>query len=145
MKIRTNDSPKSEVAVDSDWMSTAAMALLLLFSVFTAIGNVRAIARGHVPQVTYNTIILAVYTGFLATQSGFGQLFRLGAAALAIGATIRSITHYAGLSWDIQHIAGINALVLSLFACIAIFVATVQWFREVVHVERAPGTQSSIR
>jgi hypothetical protein len=125
-------------AADSDWISAAAMALLLLFAVLTAIGNVRAVARGHVPQVTYNTVILAVYTGYLATQSGYGRLFRVGAAALAIGATIRSFAHYGGLSWDVQHIAGINALVLSLFACLVIFVATVQWFREVVRVESAP-------
>jgi hypothetical protein len=141
MEIRAS-SEKREVVIDSDWISAVAMALLLLFAVLTAIGNVRAITRGHVPEVTYETVILAVYTGYLATRSGFGWLIRVGAAAIAVGATIRSVAHYAGLSWDVQHIAGINGLMLSLFAWIAIFVAMVQWFIGVVRVKRVRETKA---
>jgi hypothetical protein len=136
MERSPQPSCKSEIVVNSDRISSTFMALLLLFALFFAIADVRAIIDGHVPQVTHKTVILAVYTGYLAAVSRFERLFRIGAAALSISAAVRAIAHYSQLSSDVQREAGINGLVLSLFACIVIFVATVQWFRQIVRIER---------
>jgi hypothetical protein len=136
MSAKNHNSFKREVVVESDWTLAVTMVILLLFALFTAIKNVRAIIHGDVPQVTYNTVILAVCTGYLAVVTRFARLFRIGVAALALGATIRIIAHYARLSPDVQREAGMSGLVLSLFACIAIFAATIQWFKEKVHLQR---------
>jgi hypothetical protein len=121
--------------VDSDWISTAGMVVVLLLTVLIAILDAREIAQGHLPQVTWSTVILAVYTGYLAALPSLGRLLRLASAAVAIGAAIRAICHYSGLSLNIQREAAMNGLALSLFASIAIFAVAVQWFWKVVHIQ----------
>jgi TRAP-type C4-dicarboxylate transport system permease small subunit len=69
----------------------------------------------------------------------------VGAAALAINAIIRSVAHYASLSPEVQRVAGMNGLVLSLLACIAMFISTVQWFRKVVHLQKDSDSRKGIR
>src|SRR4051794_21612955 len=132
---RNRHARGSGLVVDSDWISTAGMVLVLLLTALITIIDASEFAQGHLPRVTYSTVILAVYTGYLAALASLGRLFRLGCAAVAIGAAVRAICHYAGLSSNIQREAAINGLALSLFASIAIFVAAVQWFWKVVHIQ----------
>ena len=136
METKPEDSSKHEIVVDSDWISTAGMALVILLTLVIAIADVKSVLQGRTKPVSYSTVILAVYMIFLAVQPRLGRLFRVGAAALGIGATIRAIAYYLGLSSDIQQSAGINQLVFSIFACVVIFVATAQWFRDVVKVQK---------
>lgn len=111
------------------------MVIALLFGSFIASADIREITQGHLPQVTYSTVVLAVYTGCLAASSSLERLFRLGFAGFALGAAIRAICHYSGLSLAVQREAAISGLALSLLATIAISVAAVQWFWKVVHIQ----------
>ena len=136
MDSKAHNLFKHDIVVDSDWISTTGMAVVILLTLFMAITDVKAVLHGYIKPVSYTTVIVAAYMIFLAVQSSLGRLFRAGAAALGLGATIRAIAHYLGLSSDTQRSAGINGLVFSIFACVVIFIATAQWFRDVLRFQK---------
>lgn len=140
MDSNSQHSGKREIVVDSDWMSTLGIAFLLLFSLLMAVLDCRKVLRGHSQPVSFGTVVLATYLFLIAASPQMGWLIRTGAAIVGIGAGLRAFAYYLHASAGIQRLAGINELVLFVFAYVIIFIGAVQWFRRVV---RLKGQDSS--
>jgi hypothetical protein len=128
MKQRSN----YEIAIDSDRITTAGMAVLLVGGIGLTISEARHLFWGRtVEQVSLGTVVLAL--SCLAFAFSFKEkLFKLAFALIGTQASVRAVLSYAHVSHDSQHIAAIGGLILSPAGHLMMIAAALKWFRSVV-------------
>lgn len=134
-------SPKREITINSDWILTIMMALLLVVCSLLLIWDIRDLASGRIIEqaplardlfTIIFTIIAAVYC-FLAVR-GFHVLYvRIGFALMGIQFASGAVLGYLHLSTDLQHYAAVAGSLARQVALTIFVVAIVQWFKTVVH------------
>jgi hypothetical protein len=131
------EQSKREILINSDWMTTFGVALLLLFSLWRAAYDFRQIANGEFTQpVSIHALLLAFYAFLMAYWSVGRRLLRGGFFLLGAGASIRIVVYCLHASDHAQYLAAINALVFGIAAWTMILICAVQWFRSVVRVRK---------
>jgi hypothetical protein len=135
MENEPQSAPQREIVVDSDWISGLAMTLLLVIALAFALQDWKLLAHGIVAQpVTLYTVLGAGYLFYVAISVS-ERLFRVAAFIAGLGAAVRALAFYLHGSDEVQRLAAINGLVLSLFASAMLVIGVAQWLRRVTRVQ----------
>jgi hypothetical protein len=140
-KMEQNEtSLKQEITIDSNWIMTIGMALLLVFCTWQLIRDARYLALGNLSEQVLFThvidkigiVILAVYC-FLFAFSFHALHVRLALILLGTEAVVRLSLSYLHVSPATLHVANIGESIADQVALAIIAFAIVQWFRSVIH------------
>ena len=134
-------SPKREITINGDWITTIVMALLLVVCSLLLIWDIRDLVSGRIfEQAPFArdlfknifTNIAAIYC-FLAAR-GFQVLYvRIGFALMGIQLAGGVALGYVHTSADLQHIVAVASSFARQVALTIFVIAIVQWFKSVVH------------
>ncbi len=128
-----------EITIDSNWIVTIGMALLLVFCGWQLIREVRHLVNGDLVEQIILThvfdkisaVIYVVYC-FLFAFSFSAKSVKLAFVLLGTDKVIRVALHYFHSSATMQHSAAVAGSIARQIAFTIIFVAIIQWFRSVV-------------
>jgi hypothetical protein len=127
-----SQKPIYEITIDSDWITTAAVAVLLLVGTALAISDARHLFWGRAfEQVSLSTIILALYCLVFALSLR-EKLLKLAFGLIGIQASARVILSYVYASYDLRHVAAICEMALNLVGLLIMIFVILKWFRSVV-------------
>jgi hypothetical protein len=131
-------TPRREITIDSDWITTAAMAVLLVASGWIFIWEMRDLVSGN---VAVRESIADGLDGLLFFVFAF--LFRpkplkIALTMFGVGIEAAFLPFRLHASTHVQHFAATGGLLLRQVALAIILVAIVQWFRS-----KARWTRSS--
>jgi hypothetical protein len=141
-------SPKREITINSDWITTIVMALLLVVCSLLLIWDIRGLVSGSIVEqapfardlfTNIFTIIAAVYC-FLAVRGFHAMFVRIGFALMGIQLASGVVLGYFRTSTDLQHNAAVAGSLVRQVAFTIFVVAIVQWFKSVVHRNRISDT-----
>ena len=145
-------SHKQEITVDSNWIVTIGMALVLVFCGWQVIRDARYLLFGDLSEevmLTHvfdkiSTFIYGVYC-FLFAFSFRPKSVKVAFLLLGTDMAIRVALHYHHSSVAMQHSAAIAGCIARQVAYTVILVAIIQWFRSVVRwvSPSNPGVSSS--
>ncbi len=132
--------PRREITIDSNWIMTVGMALLLVFCVWQVVRDARYLVLGNLSeQVVFahvidkiGIVILAVYC-FLFAFSFETLHVRLALILLGTAAVVRFSLSYLHVSSVTLHVANIFDSIADQIALAIVAFAIVQWFRSVIH------------
>jgi len=139
-----NQKPPSkrvwEITIDSNWIMTVGMALLLVFCAWQVVREARHLVLGNLTeQVVFTNVIdkigmviLAVYC-FLFAFSFEAFHVRLALILLGTAAAFRFSLSYLHVSPVTVHVANIGDSMADQIALAIIAFAIVQWFKSVIH------------
>jgi hypothetical protein len=140
--------PKRGITINSDWITTIVMALLLVVCSLLLIRDIRdlvsgrTIEQGPVTRSLFTnifTIIAAVYC-FLAARGFHVMYVRIGFALMGIQFTSNVVLGYFHIPTHLQHNAAVAGSLVRQVALTIFVVAIVQWFKSVVHRNRLSDT-----
>lgn len=128
-----------EITIDSNWIMTVGMAVLLVFCAWQVIREARYLALGNLSEQVLFTqiidkigiVILAVYC-FLFAFSFQALHVRVALILLGTAAVVRFSLSYLHVSAATLHLATIGGSIADQIALIIILFAIVQWFKSVV-------------
>ncbi len=132
-------SRKQEIAIDSNWIVTVGMALLLVFCGWQLIWEARHLVFGNLADQIIlaqvfdkiSAVIYVVYC-FLFVFSFPAKSVKLAFVLLGTDKVIRVALHYLHSSATMQHSAAVAGSIARQIAFTIILVAIIQWFRSVV-------------
>jgi len=140
-------SRKREITINSNWIMTVGMALLLVFCAWQVVREAHYLLLGNLAERAVSThlldkigiVILAVYCLLFAFS--FGALHvRLALILLGIAAVVRFSLSYLRVSPATLHVANIGDSIADQIALMIIAFAIVQWFKSVIHRIPTSGT-----
>lgn len=140
---------RREITIDSDWITTVGMALLLVFCVWQLIREGRHLVfdrlAGEVllTQITDKIrTVLVVICYFLAAFSLWPHSVKLGGLLLGTDIVVRVALHYFNASTSVQHSAAVAGSIARQVALVLFVFAIVQWFKSVV--SRVPPSNPGV-
>lgn len=137
-------SHKREITIDSNWITTIAMALGLVFIGWALISEIRNLVFDHVEKpVSLITLVLVPYL-FLLAFSVRMKSWTIALGLVGTGVAARVSSNYLHASPGVQHVAATGASIVNQIALTMILVVIVQWFRSVVRWNQSsePGPDS---
>jgi hypothetical protein len=132
-------SRKREITIDSNWILTVGMAVLLVFCGWQLIREARDLVFGNLAeQASFNpviskigTVILAVYC--LLSAFSFQALHvRVAFILLGTAAVVRFSLSYLHASHAALYLTAVGGSIADQIALTIILFAIVQWFKSVV-------------
>jgi hypothetical protein len=132
-------SRKREITIDSNWIMTVGMAVLLVFCGWQLIREVRDLVVGNLAEQVWfapaidkiGTVILAVYCLLFAFS--FQALHvRVAFILLGTAAAVRFSLSFLHVSPAALHFAAIGGSIADQIALMILLFAIVQWFKSVV-------------
>ena len=132
-------SHKPEITIDSNWIETIMMAVVLVFCGWQLIREARHLAFGNLGEQVMmtqvfdkiQTAIYVVYC-FLFAFSLRAKPVKLAFLLLGTDMAIRVTLHYLHSSATMQHAAAVVGSIARQVAFTILLVAIIQWFRSVV-------------
>ncbi|MBZ5664461.1 MAG: hypothetical protein LAO30_07635 [Acidobacteriia bacterium] len=124
---------KREITIDSDWITTAAMVVLLVTSGWIFIWEMRDLVSGNVAA---RESIADGLDGFLFFVFAFlfrPKYLKIALSMFGVGVEAAFVPGHPHASTHVQHAAATGGALLKQVALTIIFVAVIQWFRSVVH------------
>jgi uncharacterized membrane protein len=128
-----------EITIDSDWIMTIGMAMVLVFCSWQLIREARHLVFGNLGEKVMltqvidkiKTVLYVVYF-FLFAFSFRAKPVKLAFLLLGTDMAIRVALHYLHSSATVQHSAAVAGSITRQVAFTIIFIAIIQWFRSVV-------------
>jgi hypothetical protein len=132
-------APRREITIDSDWITTVGMALLLVFCGFQLIREGRhlvfdslsgEVLLTHVIDKFRIAIIVVCY--FLGVFLPWPRSVKLGGLLMGTDIVVRIALHYFDASTSLQHSAAVAGSIARQVALALFIFAIAQWFKSVV-------------
>jgi hypothetical protein len=128
-----------EITIDSNWIVTIGMALLLLFCGWQLVWEARHLVFGNlVEQIILTRVfdkisaVIYVVCCLLFVFSFPAKSVKLAFVLLGTNQVIRIVLHYFHSSAATLHSAAVAGSIARQIAFTLLFVAIIQWFRSVV-------------
>jgi hypothetical protein len=132
-------SVNREITIDSNWIVTIAMALVLVFCGWQLIREARylvfdSLARPLLLTQLFDKIstALVVVCYFTAAFSSWPRPVRIAGPLLGTDLVIRVALHYFRASTTVQHSAAVAGSIARQVALVLVIFAIAQWFKTVV-------------
>jgi hypothetical protein len=131
-------SRKREITIDSNWIMTVGMAVLLVFCGWQLIREARDLVVGNLTEQVWfapidkiGTVILAAYCLLFAFSF---RALHVRAAFILLGtaAAVRFSLSFLHVSPAALHFAAIGGAIADQIALMILLFAIVQWFKSVV-------------
>jgi hypothetical protein len=127
-----------EITVDSNWITTIAMALLLVLGGCALIHEIRNLLSDALDKpISFSTIFLAPCL-FLAAFGEKKKTLKIAFILWGTSVVARVSSSYLHASPGVQHFTATDASIANQIAFTIILVAIVQWFRSVVRWNQSP-------
>jgi len=132
-------APRREITIDSDWITTFVMALLLVFCVWRLILGGRHLVFDGLPgEILLTQVIDKIRTSLLVVCYFLGVFLpwprpvKLGGLLLGTDIVVRVALHYFGGSISVQHSVTVPGSIARQVALALFIFAIAQWFKSVV-------------
>jgi hypothetical protein len=132
-------APRREITVDSSWIKTIVMGVVLLLCVWQLIREAhRLVFDSLTGEILLTQVIDKVTTAlfvvccFLAAFSLWAKSVKLAFLLLGTDMVVRVALHYFDASTTVQHSAAIAGSIARQIALALAIFAIAQWFRSVV-------------
>jgi hypothetical protein len=132
-------APKREITIDSNWITTIGMALLVVFCGWQLIREAhRLVFDSLAGPVLLTQLIdkigtaIVVVCYFLAAFSLWPRPVRIAGPLLGTDLVIRVVLHYFRASTTVQHSAAVAGSIARQIALVLVIFAIAQWFKSVV-------------
>jgi hypothetical protein len=131
--------PKREITIDSDWITTFVMALLLAFCGWQLIRESRHLVFDRLAGTILLTQFIdkvrtaaIVVCYFLGVFLPWPRSVRLGGLLMGTEIVVRIALHYFDASASVQHSAAVAGSLARQVALALFIFAIAQWFKSVV-------------
>jgi len=142
-------APRREITIDSDWITTIVMALLLVFCVWRLILEGRHLVfDGLAGEILLTQVIdkirtsLLVVCYFLGVFLPWPRSVKLGGLLLGTDIVVRVALRYFGVSISAQHSVAVAGAIAREVALALFIFAIAQWFKSVVR--RVPPSNPGV-
>jgi hypothetical protein len=126
-------TPKREITINSNWIMTVCMAMLLLICVGLLIWDIRNLLFDRVDKsFSLISLIIGVAYSFAFAYLFPAKSLKLAFLLLGTEKVVRGALYYLHASMTVQHLAATGASIARQIAFTIIIVAIVLWFRSVV-------------
>ncbi|MGB6384612.1 MAG: hypothetical protein WBD25_20775 [Terriglobales bacterium] len=132
-------APKREITIDSNWIMTIGMALLVVFCGWQLIREAHRLVFDslagpvlltHLIDKISTALVMVCY--FLAAFSLWPRPVRIAGPLLGTDLLVRVALHYFHAATTAQHSAAVAGSIARQIALVLVIVAIAQWFKSVV-------------